>query len=118
MTKIFLTRFTSHTGEPSSSFKERLAEGPGGMSSAVRTLGSLCAKGCPLGVRGALGRPDCSEQGSCRSFAGSWLLGTATPEPEPTPEMSVLLDAHKTIPCFKQEDSNVKRKRQFSNPTA
>lgn len=28
MTKIFLTRFTSHTGEPLQLLQERLAEGP------------------------------------------------------------------------------------------
>ena len=101
---------------PSSSFSNAWQRGPGEASSAVSDPGLTVWKGCPLGRE----EPWADQTAASRSLGeasqgpGCWAW-LATPEPRANTKMSVLLDAHETILCFKQEDSKEKKKkRQFS----
>ena len=97
---------------PSSSFSNTWQRGPGEASSAVSDSGLALWKRCPLGREEPWADQTSASfrsLGEASQGPGCWAW-LATPEPRANTKMSVLLDAHETIPCFKQEDSNVKKK--------
>lgn len=93
---------------PSSSFSNAWQRGPGEVSSAVSDPGLAVWKGCPLGCEESWADQTAESRslGEASQGSGHWAW-LAIPEPRANRKMSVLLDAHETIPCFKQEDSNV-----------